>query len=150
MRNPGEPNLSKMVKSTDPSTDENPMSQSKTKKIEPSPIGSTHAQSMRRRARNPEYLRELEAVAPYESIARIVIGRRTALDLTQEELAQRMGTSHSAISRIESGQHPTSVTTLRRLAEAFGTHLVVGFDDAPGEHDKELLIGTGRQLAAVN
>jgi transcriptional regulator with XRE-family HTH domain len=35
------------------------------------------------------------------------------------------------ISRIESGQYPTSVTTLRRLAEAFGTHLVLGFDDQP-------------------
>ncbi len=42
-----------------------------------------------------------------------------------------MGTSHSVISRIESGQHPTSVTTLRRLAAAFDTHLVVGFHDEP-------------------
>ena len=42
-----------------------------------------------------------------------------------------MGTSHSVISRIESGQHPTSVTTLRRLAEAFETHLIVGFEDQP-------------------
>jgi transcriptional regulator with XRE-family HTH domain len=38
--------------------------------------------------------------------------------LTQQELAERVGTSQSVISRIESGQHPTSVTMLRRLAEA--------------------------------
>jgi len=44
-----------------------------------------------------------------------------------------MGTSHSAISRIESGQHPTTVQTLRRLADALETHLVVGFaDDVAG------------------
>lgn len=42
---------------------------------------------------------------------------------------QRMGTSHSALSRIESGQHATTVQTLRRLAAALGTHLVMGFAD---------------------
>ncbi len=69
-----------------------------------------------------------------------MIARRQALDLTQQELAARVGTSHSVISRIESGQHPTSVTTLRRLADAFGTHLVVGFDDRPEEiGDAELV-----------
>jgi transcriptional regulator with XRE-family HTH domain len=60
-----------------------------------------------------------------------VIARRQALDLTQQQLADRVGTSHSVISRIESGQYPTSVTTLRRLADAFGTHLILGFDDEP-------------------
>jgi transcriptional regulator with XRE-family HTH domain len=49
-------------------------------------------------------------------LARIVIRRRMELDLTQEELAVRRGTSHSAISRIESGQQGTSVQTLQRLA----------------------------------
>ena len=39
----------------------------------------------------------------------------------------------SAISRIESGQHPTTVQTLRRLAQALETHLVVGFVDEIAE-----------------
>ena len=60
-----------------------------------------------------------------------MIDRRQALALTQQQLAERVGTSHSVISRIESGQYPTSVTTLRRLADAFETHLVLGFDDQP-------------------
>jgi transcriptional regulator with XRE-family HTH domain len=54
-----------------------------------------------------------------------------------------VGASHSVISRIECGQHPTSVTMLRRLAEAFETHLVVGFEDQP-EKASEL------QLVAVS
>jgi ribosome-binding protein aMBF1 (putative translation factor) len=96
----------------------------------PSPVGSTHRAGSRRRARRSAvYREELRRIAPYEGIARIVIARRQALGLTQQELAERVGTSHSVISRIESGQHPTSVTTLRRLADAFGTHLVVGFED---------------------
>jgi transcriptional regulator with XRE-family HTH domain len=84
---------------------------------------------MRRRARNPEYRAELERLAPYEALARIVIRRRGQLGLSQAELAQRMGTSHSAISRIESGQHATTVQTLRRLAVALETNLAVGFAD---------------------
>jgi transcriptional regulator with XRE-family HTH domain len=48
--------------------------------------------------------------------------------LTQEQLAERVGTSHSQISRVETGQHKTSVETLRRIAEAFDTHLVVSFE----------------------
>lgn len=109
-----------------------------------SPVGSTHRAASRRRAqRSAVYRQELSRIAPYEGIARIVIARRQALDLTQQELAERVGTSHSVISRIESGQHPTSVTTLRRLAEAFGTHLVVGFEDQP-EKASEL------QLVAVS
>jgi transcriptional regulator with XRE-family HTH domain len=84
---------------------------------------------MRRRARDPEYRTEVQRLAPYEALARIVIRRRGQLGVSQAELAQRMGTSHSAISRIESGQHPTTVQTLRRLAQALETHLVVGFAD---------------------
>jgi ribosome-binding protein aMBF1 (putative translation factor) len=97
-----------------------------------SPIGSTNRASSRRRARRSSaYREELYRLAPHEGLARIVIARRQALDLTQQELAERVGTSHSVISRIESGQHPSSVTTLRRLAAAFETHLVVGFNDTP-------------------
>jgi ribosome-binding protein aMBF1 (putative translation factor) len=97
-----------------------------------SPLGSTHRSgSSRRAARSAAYREELARLVPYERLARIVIGRRQALGLTQQQLAERVGTSHSVISRIESGQHPTSVTTLQRLAAGFETHLVVGFSDEP-------------------
>lgn len=98
-----------------------------------SPIGSSHASVMSRRARDPEYMAELERLAPFEALARIVIRRRGQLELSQAELAERVGTSHSAISRIESGRHPTTVQTLRRLADALDTHLVVGFADEVGD-----------------
>lgn len=105
---------------------------------------------MRRRARDPEYRAELQRLAPYETLARIVIRRRGQLGLSQAELALRMGTSHSAISRIESGQHPTTVQTLRRLAEALGTHLVVGFVDELTELEQGSSIDTGSaDLVAV-
>jgi ribosome-binding protein aMBF1 (putative translation factor) len=120
-----------------------PKTSSTSKKVAAtvSPVGSTHREGSRRRAqRSAAYREELRRIAPYEGIARIVIARRQALALTQQELAERVGTSHSVISRIESGQHPTSVTTLRRLAEAFNTHLVVGFEDEPEKiHEADLV-----------
>ncbi|MBA2624526.1 MAG: helix-turn-helix transcriptional regulator, partial [Acidimicrobiia bacterium] len=41
---------------------------------------------------------------------------------------ERRRTSRSVISRIESGQHSSSLDTLRRLAEALGGHALVGFE----------------------
>jgi transcriptional regulator with XRE-family HTH domain len=54
-------------------------------------------------------------------------------DLTQEQLAARVGTSHSQISRIESGRHRPNITTLRRIGDALGLRLVITFEpkDAP-------------------
>jgi DNA-binding XRE family transcriptional regulator len=78
-----------------------------------------------------DYRAAHERLAPYEGIARFVIIRRAELGLTQEQLAERMGTSHSAISRIESGQHRTSVATLERLAQALEVRFVMGFETGP-------------------
>lgn len=98
-----------------------------------SPIGEAHAEGMERRARKSvAYRAALEEQQPYEQFARLVIRKRMQLGLTQEELAKRMGTSHSVISRVESGQHRFSFTTMRKLAKALNTHLVYGFqDEAP-------------------
>jgi len=63
-----------------------------------------------------------------------------ALGLSQQELAERMGTSHSAISRIESGQHKTSVETLRRLADALGLRFVVGFEHGSADRPVRELV----------
>ncbi|MGH8326966.1 MAG: helix-turn-helix domain-containing protein [Steroidobacteraceae bacterium] len=99
-----------------------------------SPIGSpVNEMSIRRARRSAAYREARERLAPYEELARIVIRRRMELGLTQEELAGRMGTSHSAISRIESGQHSTSVQTLQRLAAALEMRFVMGFEHGPAE-----------------
>ncbi len=47
--------------------------------------------------------------------------------LTQEELAIRMKTSQSAIARLERGHVLPSVKTLKKIAEATGTQLVISF-----------------------
>lgn len=99
-----------------------------------SAVGTTASEARRRRARKSAgYRAAQEQLTPYEAIARFVIQRRAELGLTQEQLAERMGTSHSAISRIESGQHRTSVATLERLADALDAKLVMSFETGPHE-----------------
>lgn len=103
-----------------------------------SPIGTDATTARRRRAeRSAEYRAEEARLAPFEQVARMVIGRRVKMGITQEQLADRMGTSSSVISRIESGQHVTSVTTLERLAAALQVKLLVGFETEAG--DRELV-----------
>jgi transcriptional regulator with XRE-family HTH domain len=96
---------------------------------------------MRRRAeRSAAYRAEERRLAQFEELARLVIMHRAALGLTQQELAERMGTSHSAISRIESGRHKTSVETLQRVAKALGLRLVLGFESGPTQRPVRELV----------
>jgi ribosome-binding protein aMBF1 (putative translation factor) len=98
------------------------------------PVGSSVTRARTERARrSAAYRREQERLAPYEELARIVFRHRMALGITQKELAKRMGTSHSAISRIESGRHMTKPETLARLAEALDLRFVMGFESGPDE-----------------
>jgi ribosome-binding protein aMBF1 (putative translation factor) len=106
-----------------------------------SPLGSSAGTARRERAaRSEEYRAEEGRLAPYEALARMVIARRLRSGLTQEQLAERMGTSVPAISRLESGQHRPNVSTLERLAQAFGARFLVGFEDDTGERELAALV----------
>lgn len=115
----------------------------KTKTETHTPIGSTHAQARKRRAKSPAYQAELARLAPYEALARNLIGYRIEHGLTQAQLAKRVGTSHSAISRIESGQHAATPETLRKLATALDRRLVIGFERGPKKTPKRDLVVFG-------
>jgi transcriptional regulator with XRE-family HTH domain len=65
---------------------------------------------------------------------------RAELGISQKELAERVGTSHSAISRVESGRHQTSVATLQRIANGLGVRLVMGFESGPTDKPRRQLI----------
>jgi ribosome-binding protein aMBF1 (putative translation factor) len=93
-----------------------------------SPIGKSLADDLEEALKDPEFRAEYERLKPFEELARIVVFRRAALGLTQAELADRMGTTASVISRIESAQHATNANTLKRLAEALDARAVLGFD----------------------
>ncbi len=91
------------------------------------------ATSWRDRQHDPEYQRARARVAGFEGLARILIQRRAELGLTQQQLAERMQTTASVISRIESGQHTTTAVTLQRVFDALETRMVMGYEYGPVE-----------------
>jgi ribosome-binding protein aMBF1 (putative translation factor) len=103
-----------------------------------SPVGaSAHEVAEQRAARGDEYRAERDRLAFWTAIADEVILWRTREGISQQELARRVGTSHSAISRLESGQHSTNVDTLRRIAAALGAHMRVQFEpDGVNAHQR--------------
>lgn len=76
--------------------------------------------------------RTATAAAAYEGGARIAAFRelvhrlRTEAGLTQAELAERIGTTQSAIARMEGGGTRPTLDTLEKIASAVGADLVVG------------------------
>ena len=72
---------------------------------------------------DPEVKREFDALEQEFAIASELIRARARSGLSQAELAERMGTSQSAIARLESGQTLPSTKTLIRFAEATGSKI---------------------------
>ena len=64
------------------------------------------------------------------ALGQLIYDLRTAAGLSQRELAERMGTTQSVISRMEEGGGARNrIDTLARVALALGRHLVVSFPD---------------------
>jgi ribosome-binding protein aMBF1 (putative translation factor) len=107
-----------------------------------SPVGQTANQAAARRARqSPEYRAQQAALAGCREIAWLLIKFRMDKGLSQQELADLVGTSHSQVSRIESGRHRTNLDTLTRIAHALDLRLVLGFEAAsPSGKPKRKLV----------
>lgn len=61
----------------------------------------------------------------FAAIADNVSARRQAKGLSQRELAEIVGTTQSAIARLERGGRPPRIDTLLRIADALECDLVV-------------------------
>ena len=69
-----------------------------------------------------------DALAPEFNLARKLIAARAAAGLSQAEVAKRMGTKQSEISRIEGARQNISIEKLSRFADAVGTKLDIRLD----------------------
>ena len=74
---------------------------------------------------NPETRAEYDAQAPAFAAARELIAARARAGLTQSEVAQRMGTTQSAVARLEGGKVAPSIRSLQRYAQAIGCRLAL-------------------------
>jgi transcriptional regulator with XRE-family HTH domain len=77
------------------------------------------------RMRNPAFAEAYNALEPEFQVARQVIALRLQRGLTQKELAARIGTKQSGISRLESMDQLPSLSFLKRVAEALDAQLQI-------------------------
>lgn len=78
--------------------------------------------------KDPGFKEDYAALEDEFVLAHALIEARAESQLTQEQIARRMGTSRTAIARLEGGKGNPSLKTLRRFAEATGTTLRVRFE----------------------
>ena len=79
-----------------------------------------------REARDPQFRAAREALRPQYEFRRALIGSRIQGGITQAELAQRVGTTQSAIARLEGGSVTPRVDMLCRLASALDVRFEIG------------------------
>lgn len=78
--------------------------------------------------KDPVFRAEYDALEDEFTLATALIKARDAAHMTQEEVAQAMGTSQEAVARLESGRSLPSTRTLQRFAKATGMRLRISFE----------------------
>lgn len=75
--------------------------------------------------KDPEFKKEYDALEVEYSIITQVLKKRLKKGLTQKQLAQKIGTKQSAISRLEGGNISPSIAFLEKVAKALGGKLQI-------------------------
>jgi DNA-binding XRE family transcriptional regulator len=91
-----------------------------------SPVRHDHAAFLAKARARKGFTEAYEALAFEYQVADQLLRARARAGLTQDAVAERMGTTKSAISRLESaGKHAPSLSTLQRYARAVGCDIQV-------------------------
>mgnify|MGYP003413948723 FL=1 len=77
--------------------------------------------------KDPEFLKEYEAIQPEMDIIRAIVDARIANNLTQKQLAERTGINQADISKLENGTRNPTINLLKRLAEGMDMILKIEF-----------------------
>ena len=85
-----------------------------------------------RAERDPEFAENYDTGYADFRIGVILRQAREKAGLTQEEVARKLRTKKSAISRIENHADDVRLSTLRRYADAVGTSLQIRLANLPG------------------
>ncbi|MGA2887426.1 MAG: helix-turn-helix transcriptional regulator [Terracidiphilus sp.] len=77
--------------------------------------------------KDPKYLAAYNALEGEFALASALIKARSDADMTQEQVAEAMGTTQAVVARLESGRVLPSTRTLERFAKATRTRLQISF-----------------------
>lgn len=75
--------------------------------------------------KNKSVRKSYEELGPQFEVISLLIKRRLQKGLTQRELARKIGTKQSAVSRLESGTYNPSLTFIFKVADALDAKLKV-------------------------
>ena len=90
------------------------------------PVKHDHKAFLSRAAKRKGFAEAYAALELEYEVVNQLLKARTKAGLTQDAVAERMGTTKSAVSRLESaGKHAPSLSTLKRYAAAVGCDLQV-------------------------
>ncbi len=90
------------------------------------PVPHDHAAFLARASKRKGFVAAYESLELEYQLASQMLKARARAGLTQDAVAERMGTTKSAISRLEAaGKHTPSLATLKRYARAVGCELQV-------------------------
>lgn len=85
----------------------------------------THTELKKRLLKDPAAKKAYDDLGPEFALISKIIEKRITEGLTQAELAKRIGTKQSAISRFERGDSNPSLQFMRKLAEGLGVKLKI-------------------------
>ena len=88
------------------------------------PVTHDHKAFLKKARTRKGFAKAYESLALEYQVAGQMLKARSRAGLTQDVVAERMGTTKSAVSRLEgSGKHAPSLSTLRKYARAVGCQL---------------------------
>jgi DNA-binding XRE family transcriptional regulator len=92
------------------------------------PVPHQHKKFLEKASAKKGFDDAYQALALEYQLAKEMLKARAKAGLTQDGVAEKMGTTKSAISRLEAaGKHAPSLSTLKRYASAVGCELQVRF-----------------------
>ena len=78
--------------------------------------------------KDPEFKKEYEKFDLKHNIASMIIDARIKKEITQTELAIKVGTKQPSIARLENGKNLPSLNFLEKIAKSLKTKLIIKFD----------------------
>jgi ribosome-binding protein aMBF1 (putative translation factor) len=82
-------------------------------------------------------------------IAAHIRERRFELDLTQRDVADQAGTSHSFISKVEGGDHIPTIPVLKRILAVLDEELLIGIERQVPDEEPEREVAPVPELAVA-
>lgn len=90
------------------------------------PVTHDHNEFLEKAGKREGFKKAYGELEEEYALAKEMLAARARLGLSQEAVAEIMGTTKSAISRLEAaGKHAPSLTTLKKYAHAVGCHLEI-------------------------